>query len=151
MKTIRISAIFPAGADAIWPLLSSVETLRYIAAPFAAFKQIDGKKTDNWREGMTVGFRLRIFGVLPLGIHKIRIEMFDRRSFTVQSVEGNKMVPLWNHKITLEPKSADNALYTDEVEIGAGLLTPFVCLWARAFYRHRQKRWVRLLGKAARG
>ncbi len=36
-------------------------------------------------------------------------------------------------------------LYTDEIEIKAGMLTPAIWIFARLFYRHRQKRWKMLL------
>lgn len=35
--------------------------------------------------------------------------------------------------------------YTDEVEIYAGWKTPIVYLWAKMFYGHRQKKWIKLL------
>ena len=33
---------------------------------------------------------------------------------------------------------------TDEVEIQAGWKTVFIWLWARAFYTHRQRKWIKL-------
>jgi len=34
--------------------------------------------------------------------------------------------------------------YTDEIDIGAGALTPFVWAYAHLLYRYRQWRWRRL-------
>ncbi|MBE7004664.1 MAG: hypothetical protein E7425_10385 [Ruminococcaceae bacterium] len=34
--------------------------------------------------------------------------------------------------------------YTDRVEIRAGWITPFIWLWANAFYAHRQRKWITL-------
>ena len=45
----------------------------------------------------------------------------------------------------LKPIDHDHTGYTDEVEIHAGWKTPFVCLWAKLFYAHRQRKWIRLL------
>lgn len=72
----------------------------------------------------------------------IRIERFDMN--TVQSREHNEHVPVWDHKITLTNKGEETE-YTDEVEIRAGWKTRFIWLWARAFYAHRQRKWIRLL------
>lgn len=47
----------------------------------------------------------------------------------------------------LHSKNSTETEYTDEVEIGAGWKTPFVYLWAKAFYSHRQKKWIKLLNK----
>ena len=144
-KIIRISSLFPAAPDKIWPLLMRVDTLRYIAAPYAAFSSLDPTEEMIWREGALIRFRLRIFGV-PLGIHTIDIQKIAPAAYTIQTREGNRFVPVWNHTITLVPAGVKAARYTDEVEIGAGLLTGIVYLWAGAFYRHRQKKWLRLLG-----
>ena len=40
--------------------------------------------------------------------------------------------------------------YTDSVEVRAGLLTPLVWAFATAFYRHRQRRWRRLVRRGFR-
>jgi hypothetical protein len=119
-----------------------VETLRYIAAPWAAFVPVTGERA--WREGTQVRFRLRIFG-LPFGIHTINIHKIDPAALVIQTFEGNRLVPVWNHRIILTPVDEASTRYTDEVEIGAGPLTGAVRLWAGAFYRRRQRKWLKLL------
>ena len=49
----------------------------------------------------------------------------------------------WNHLIRIEPEGAGSR-YTDEIEIGAGPLTPLISLYAKLFYRYRQRRWRKL-------
>ena len=49
------------------------------------------------------------------------------------------------------PIDQHRCLYRDRIEIEAGFLTPFVGLYARWFYRTRQRRWralARRLGNA---
>ena len=65
---------------------------------------------------------------------------------TIQSREHNERIPVWDHKITLRDRGKKTE-YTDEVEIRAGWKTIFIWLWAKAFYAHRQRKWVRLLSK----
>jgi hypothetical protein len=146
---IKVSSIFPALPDAIWPLLMRLDTLRYIAAPWAVFAPAGSQDGAIWRENESYCFRLRIFGVLPLGIHTVRIQTLDSAGYNIQTAEENKFVPVWKHKITLIPQGADSSFYTDEVEIDAGLLTGLVYCWGTAFYRHRQRKWLRLLKKKA--
>ncbi len=43
------------------------------------------------------------------------------------------------------PVDENHTKYTDQVEIQAGWKTPFIWLWANAFYTHRQRKWFRLL------
>ncbi|MDR1615864.1 MAG: hypothetical protein LBR98_02485 [Syntrophomonadaceae bacterium] len=144
-ETIQVSSVFKAPPEKIWPLLTHMDTLRYIASPYAAFVPAGKPSGETWRAGETYRFRLRVFGIIPLGVHTIRVQIFDHGKLRVQTAENNRFVPTWNHCITLEPEGISQTRYTDEVEIGAGRFTGLVRLWSAAFYRHRQKRWARLL------
>lgn len=144
------TSIFPADADTIWKKLTKLSTLQRIASPYATFKPVDGSGDLNWQPGAVYRFRFRLFGLLPLGIHTIRVQRFDRADSIVYTEESNPYVPVWNHTIRLERIDSGHTRYTDEVEIGAGWKTPFVCLWAKLFYAHRQRKWVRLLEAASK-
>ncbi|MBR5090525.1 MAG: hypothetical protein IK093_13935, partial [Ruminiclostridium sp.] len=61
----------------------------------------------------------------------------------------NEHVPIWNHEILLKDMG-DRCEYTDNVEIGAGRKTIFIYIWACLFYRHRQRKWIRMLKKNKR-
>lgn len=143
-KTIRISSLFPASTDEIWDKLQRLDTLQYITAPLATFKPIDttGMK---WIEGETSTFLLKIFSILPMGIHTIHVIQFNKDTLTVYTNESNKSVPIWNHKITLQTTDDATCCYTDEVELYAGWKTPIVFLWSKFFYKHRQRKWLKLL------
>ena len=54
------------------------------------------------------------------------------------------MIKTWDHMIEVAP-DGDGTRFTDRVTVDAGWLTPFVALFARVFYRHRQRRWRRLI------
>ncbi len=144
-KVIVKSSVFPDGSEAIWEKLQSLSSLQYVAAPFASFEPADGRNDLLWSCGETFRFRLRLFGLLPFGIHTIRIVTFDRETLTIYSNESNPHVPVWNHRISLKPIDKNHTQYMDEVEIDAGWKTVFVCLWARLFYAHRQRKWKKLL------
>ena len=49
-------------------------------------------------------------------------------------------MPVWNHDITLCTIDPAHTRYTDRVSIDAGWKTPFVYVWARCFYAHRQRK-----------
>ena len=82
-----------------------------------------------------------LFGVLPVGRHRLTIETIDEVDRRVQSDESSVLLRSWRHLITVEPRSCGGCQYTDVVEIDAGLLTPVVAMWAVGFYRWRQRRW----------
>ncbi|MCP2040530.1 ligand-binding SRPBCC domain-containing protein [Neisseria sp. HSC-16F19] len=54
------------------------------------------------------------------------------------------LIRRWRHTITIVPQG-QGCLYRDTVEIDAGILTGLVGMFAKAFYRHRQKRWQQLV------
>ena len=141
---VRKTSVFPAPRDEVLSRLQRLETLQYIAAPYATFTPVSGTADFKWEAGASSEYRFKLFGIIPFGIHTIRIERFDQDG--IQSREHNRHVPVWDHLITLKDLG-DRTEYTDEVVIRAGWKTVFVWLWAKAFYAHRQRKWIRLLQK----
>ena len=136
------SSVFPAARETVFEKLQKLETLQYIARPYATFEPVGAAKLV-WEVGSTSTYRFRLFGVIPFGTHTIHIVRFDPDG--VSSREGNEHVPVWNHDIQLIEKDETHTQYTDRVEIHAGCKTVFIWLWANAFYAHRQRKWIRLL------
>ena len=145
---VQKTTIFPASRDVVFQQLQRLETLQTIAKPYATFEPL-GNAMTVWTVGSKSSYRLRLFGFIPFGTHTIRIVRFDPDG--VSSREGNRHVPVWNHDILLVPIDENHTEYTDRVEIRAGWKTIFIWLWAKAFYTHRQMKWIRLLkeGEAA--
>lgn len=139
---VRRISVFPAKREVVFEKLQRLDTLQYIAAPYASFTPVNEDTDMVWKAGNTFAYRFKLFSVIPFGTHMIRIERFDIDS--VQSREYNEHVPVWDHKITLRDNNGQTD-YTDEVEIKAGWKTPFIWIWANAFYAHRQRKWIRLL------
>ena len=139
---VQKTSVFPASRNTVFQKLQQLETLQFIARPYAAFEPVNNGK-HIWTVGSTSAYRFRLFGVIPFGTHTIHILRFDPDG--VSSHEGNEHVPVWNHEIWLVEKDENHTQYTDRVEIHAGWKTALIWLWARAFYAHRQKKWIRLL------
>ncbi len=51
------------------------------------------------------------------------------------------LISKWDHWITVAPDKDGGTRYSDEVEVSAGALTPFIWAFAQIFYWHRQRRW----------
>ncbi len=141
---VRKSSVFPASRDMVFEKLQKIETLQTIAKPYASFEPV-GAVNPVWSASSTSAYRFRLFCMIPFGTHTIRIVRFDAEG--VSSREGNKHVPVWNHDIRLIPLDDKHTEYTDQVEIRAGWKTLFVWLWAKAFYAHRQRKWIKLLAE----
>ena len=143
-KTIRKTSTFPASKKEVFKRLQKLETLQHVAAPYASFVPVDEKQSVEWIEGSTLSFNFYLFGIVPFGIHTIHV-LTCNEELVISTHEHNKHVPVWNHRILLETIDENTTRYTDEVEIGAGWKTPFVAVWAKAFYTHRQRKWLKLL------
>jgi hypothetical protein len=144
MLTVKKSSVFPAAKDEIFRRLQKLKTLQYIAHPYATFKSVDDTEELTWQEDSAFAFHFKLFALIPFGVHTIKVIQFDIEK-GIYTQEGNKHVPVWNHKIILEKIDEKNTKYTDIVEIQAGWKTLFVYLWANCFYAHRQRKWKRLL------
>ena len=139
---VQRTSIFPVDRDRVFQKLRQLSTLQAVAAPYATFEPVMDAP-PAWEVGGTSSYRLRMFGLIPFGTHTIHIVRFDPDG--ISSREGNEHVPVWNHDIKLRPLDDDRTEYTDRVEVHAGWKTPFIWLWAEAFYAHRQRKWIRLL------
>ena len=136
------TSVFPAPRGIVFEKLQKLETLQYIARPYATFKPADSA-TSVWSVGSESSFCFKLFGLIPYGIHTIRVVRVDSEG--ISSRERNPHVPVWNHDISLVALDEQHTKYTDRVEIHAGWKTCFIWLWANLFYRHRQRKWIKLL------
>lgn len=144
-RHIRISSILPAPAGLIWEKLAELSSLQFVACPYASFSLLDGESFSHWEQGASYHLRLRVFGFLPMGVHTIRVLRLDPEEFEIYTMESNRHVPLWNHRISLKARPQGDTEYCDELELDGGHMTGLVRLWARLFYAHRQRKWLRLL------
>ena len=146
MSTLNKTSVFPAAEKTVFAKLKELNTLQYIAKPYAAFLPEHGQENIVWEENAVFSFRFKLFGFIPLGTHTINVISFSE-SGGIYTHEHNPHVPIWNHRIIIEQIDQNKTRYTDEIEIDAGWKTPFVYLWAKAFYAHRQRKWIKLLSR----
>lgn len=144
IRTLSVTSVFPAAPAEVWRRLIRIETLRYIASPLLTFTSV-GDAGMEWQAGETVRFHLRLLGILPLGLHTVLLETVDPAAYMMQTREHSRLLPVWNHKITIERIDEGSSRYTDTLELAAGWRTDFVYLFAKIFFRHRHRRWRRLL------
>lgn len=122
--------------------------LSYVAHPWIAFVPASGTSFPaRWHEG-THWVHLRLLGVLPLGRQAIVISLPQRsEGFALRDNGHSALIRQWDHLIEITPLDAQRVRYRDRVEVRAGWLTPLVRLFAQGFYRHRQRRWKKLVAK----
>jgi ligand-binding SRPBCC domain-containing protein len=140
---VRVSTVLDASPEAAWRAVKRPETLAHVTRGLLGFRPKGGMPED-WGAGTVVRARLFFFGVLPAWTHEIRVVRVDDAAREIYTNERGGPVRGWNHRITIGPAGPSRALYTDEIEVRAGPLTPLVWLYAQLFYRYRQARWRRL-------
>lgn len=136
--------------ETVWTQVHRPELLQHIAWPLIRFTyRDDGMPPVRWTQG-----RYRVgmwsFGIIPLGQQWVGIEYPEGTSVTngravLRDNGSGTLIHKWDHWIFLEDVGGGQTRYTDRLDVEAGVLTPFVWLFARIFYGHRQRRWRALV------
>ena len=126
-----------------WDTVKQPATLQYVTKGLLGFRA-ERELPERFDAGETYRVRLLFFGFVPAWWHEIRIVRLDDTHREILTAEQGGAVKEWGHRITVDERGPYKSHYTDEIEIGAGLLTPFVWLYAQLFYRYRQRRWRKL-------
>jgi hypothetical protein len=148
----HISTTFDCTAEQLWDEISRPASLRFVSAPLLHFEPlVRGDLDSEWVVGKPYPLRLFLFGFLPAGEHRITLVTIDRAANLIESQESSALSPVWNHTIRFHPLGEGKLHYTDEIEIRAGLLTGVIWAFAHLFYRHRQRRWKKLLRRKKEG
>ncbi|QXQ07873.1 hypothetical protein KX816_07745 [Sphingosinicellaceae bacterium] len=144
---VRIDTVLLAPLERIAAEVLRPRLLEYIAAPLVHFTPLEPARfPEHWAEGRW-RVAIRLFGVFPLGRQWIVITLpaTGTGEFRVRDNGTGDLARRWDHLIILQRRADGSTNYRDEVTVAAGLLTPFVWAFAALFYRHRQRRWRRLV------
>lgn len=147
---MMLTTVLDCPIDIVWKQVHRPSLLEHIAWPLIRFTYRDPRSPPRaWAPG-----RYRVgmwsFGVIPLGGQWVGIEypegatVIDGRAVLRDNGSGT-LISTWDHWILLEGLGGGQTRYTDRLDVEAGVLTPFVWLFARIFYGHRQRRWRRLV------
>ncbi|MCE7988188.1 MAG: hypothetical protein DYG89_44075 [Caldilinea sp. CFX5] len=148
---VQVSTILDCPAEKAWQEVHTTRLLQYVAAPVLAFAPVDPPTLpEEWAEGK-YQVAMKLFGLLPFGKQWIGIikpptdkTAHPQRYEVIDNGSGD-IVSRWYHRIIIQATADGRTQYTDAVEISAGMLTIFIWLFAQFFYRHRQRRWRKLI------
>lgn len=149
---VSLHTILDAPVAQCWAAAQKPALFVHISAPVVGFRPKDPPVLPGtWSEGRYLVTML-LFGVLPIGEQWIVIEFAEvddaAGRYVVRDNGHSASIKRWDHRLTMQARPDGRTDYSDVLDIQAGLTTPFVWLFAQAFYRHRQKR---LRALAARG
>lgn len=139
----KIATDLPTSAERAWRALLKRDTFLYITRGVLGFSGAD-RWPEEFRQNATIETRLWFFHFLPAWRHTLHVRSIDEDAGELISREAGGPITRWNHRIAIAPISERRCHYTDEIDIKAGALTPFVWAYAHMFYRYRQRRWRRL-------
>jgi hypothetical protein len=140
MPVVDRSTRLSASADSVWSAVKTPAAFRTVTRRLIAMPAI-AERESEWREGETVVGWVFLFGFLPFSRHHLHVARIDDASRTLSSREHGGLITTWNHDIVITPVDATSCLYRDRIEIDAGIMTPLIVVYARWFYRMRQRRW----------
>ena len=141
---LKLQSKLDCSVEAAWQEVKKVSLLQYVAEPLVTFSPVQPAVfPEFWPTNGTVVVDFRILNLIPFGNHSLEFEAVDEVARTLQTREKSMLLKKWDHLIRIESVNGET-IYTDEVELSAGILTPIVWLFANFFYRHRQRRWRKL-------
>jgi len=131
--------------EAVWAEVQTAGLLQHIAWPLVCFIPVDDAAFESFQPGGRYQVKLRLFGMIPLGtqwivssLHEAGGTQWPKR---LRDDGYSALISKWDHWITVAPDKDGGTRYSDEVEVSAGALTPFIWAFAQIFYWHRQRRW----------
>lgn len=142
---VHVESVLPCAAELAWAEVQKSDLLLEVAAPLIALRPVDAPAFPAvWPAGGTVACQMFLLGFIPLGRHQVHFESIDPAERTIQTRESDPLVHTWDHRVTVQDAAGGQTRYADDIEVGAGPLTPLVWLFAQVFYRCRQRRWRRV-------
>ncbi|HEV3415552.1 MAG TPA: hypothetical protein VG056_02010 [Pirellulales bacterium] len=149
---VHVESIFDCPPEMAWAEVQTPRLLLEVIRPLIRFVPPRGTQFPAVvKVGQTISARTYVLSFLPFGLHSIFVERVDSERREIQSRERDRWIRRWDHLISVRETENGRTRYSDEIEIQAGALTPLVWLFAQVFYRHRQRRWrrvvQRLMGK----
>ena len=144
-RKLTVSSILPISIDTAWAKVQTPELFEFITKGKLKLIPVDRKFPDVFEEGDTIEARILIYGIIPFGgIHTLYFEKIDSGNHIIKTKEKDAIVKVWNHKISMNAIDDNCIKYEDEITIYADILTCVITLWAKSFYKYRQRRWLEI-------
>src|SRR5207247_2095722 len=119
---VRVESIFDAPPDKIWKNLLRPTSLVKVAAPMVKILPMPGEDfPEIWQAKQTYRCRSFLYGFVPAGVRTIYLENVDNSTREIQSREHDWLIRRWDHLIMIQPYGENQSLYSDKVEIDAGM------------------------------
>lgn len=144
MKVSRSTAI-SLPPETVWAEVQTAPLLQHIAWPIVRFIPAEPAAFGKFEDGGRYPVKLRLLGLIPFGKQWIVTSLHESGPGDwpkqLRDNGHSALIDRWDHWITIAPGADGGTQYSDEVDVSAGIMTPFIWLFAQIFYWHRQRRW----------
>jgi len=139
---LRLSTDLEAPPDVVWDSVLRPSVMQHVARPLVRIEPARGGAfPETWAEHTPYDTRLFLFGWLPIGGQRIQVSLrSEGAARMLRDDGGGGLAKKWEHVIRIEPAPGGRTRYTDALDVGAGLLTPFVWAFTQLLFRYRQSR-----------
>ncbi len=145
---IRVTTLFPYTKEEFWEAEQLIEHTKMVTQPMTKLNVIKAPQSPYFIEDSTYILKPLSYGILPIGgEHTIYIEEINHDEYYIQTREYNSIAKVWDHRLSWEESGGDQVIYTDTIELYAGVLTPIFAQYLRSFYKMRHRNWYALLKK----
>lgn len=131
--------------ETVWAEVQTAGLLQHITWPLVRFEPVSSTSFDRFRPGGRYQLKLRLFGIIPFGTQWIVTSLHEADDTEwpkrLRDNGRSALISKWDHWITVTPDPNGGTHYSDDVDVSAGFLTPFIWAFAQIFYWHRQRRW----------
>jgi hypothetical protein len=143
---LTVESELPITAENAWKILLKSETLQYIAQGVMLIKPVSEPFPKEWVQNKKFETHMYMYGVIPYGgIHTIFFKNIDPANRIIETEESNKSFRMWNHTMRIKEKDYQRCIISDVVFINNGWLSFISVKWALYYYRHRHKRWLKII------
>lgn len=141
-----MSSVFNEKLEVIVEEVEKIRLFRFTSFPLISFWPGDDELPTSWINKSTK-IHLKLFGFIPFGDQIIKSSIETKSEDKVEVVDDGKgdNISSWHHTISIERIDEKKTRYTDKLKLEAGILTPFIWVFALILFRYRHYRWKKLI------
>ncbi|RED11934.1 SRPBCC family protein [Pontivivens insulae] len=137
MRRVTVSAVYDGSADEIFAAALNFDEMRAAMRGLAVYEGVPDGTVVEVGKPMTVD--VTFWGVLKIKGHRMEVVEMDRAGRWLQSREAGGAIRHWDHRLSVQPRDDGTAVWTDRVDIDAGVQTAFMAQFARYLYKRRHR------------
>ena len=141
---VKMSSVFDCDKGTLFAEVMKSKSFFYVSYPVVKF--VPEKRypiPKKWENGKYL-VKMKMFGMIPFPKQWIVMSVYEE-DYRLCDNGYSTVIKKWGHSISLADTEDGRVSYSDTIEIDAGVLTPFIFLYAKAFFKHRHRRWRNLV------